>query len=48
MKKKFNYLYHVYNRKKNLKKNRSVNVMVADGVAPYVARPSAPMFDYVR
>ena len=47
MKKKFNYLYHVYYRKKN-QKNRSVNVMVADGVAPYVARPSAPMFDYVR
>ena len=29
-------------------KNRSVNVMVADGVAPYVAGPSAPMFNYVR
>ena len=31
------------------KKNRSVNIMVADGVAPYVAGPSAPMmFDHVR
>ena len=48
MKKKFNYLYHVYYRKKKKIKNRSVNVMVADGVAPYVAGPSAPMFDYVR
>ena len=47
MKKKFNYLYHVYYRKK--KKNRSVNIMVADDVAPYVAGPSAPMmFDHVR
>ena len=46
MKKKFNYLYHVYYRKK---KNRSVNIMVADDVAPYVAGPSAPMmFDHVR
>ena len=31
------------------KKNRSVNIMVADDVAPYVAGPSAPMmFDHVR
>ena len=31
------------------KKNRSVNIMVADEVAPYVAVPSAPMmFDHVR
>ena len=31
------------------KKNRSVNIMVADDVAPYVAWPSAPMmFDHVR
>ena len=35
--------------KKKKKKNRSVNIMVADGVAPYVAGPSAPMmFDHVR
>ena len=39
----------VLSKKKEKKiKNRSVNVMVADGVAPYVAGPSAPMFDYVR
>ena len=35
--------------KKKKKKNRSVNIMVADGVAPCVAGPSAPMmFDHVR
>ena len=35
--------------KKNKIKNRSVNIMVADDVAPYVAGPSAPMmFDHVR
>ena len=34
---------------KKKKKNRSVNIMVADDVAPYVAGPSAPMmFDHVR
>ena len=35
--------------KKTKKTNRSVNIMVADDVAPYVAGPSAPMmFDHVR
>ena len=34
---------------KKKKKNRSVNIMVADDVAPYVVGPSAPMmFDHVR